>query len=129
MVSFSDLPPLKPKYVEIENVTWISGRDKKAGTVFFPSDFDETLDVEFATNELLDYYGCSIANTRKDDVVIVEMRHAIQVPFFLTFCGVAVRSCIDRLATIVEVGLHCSMVTSLFCSFVGFLALHCDPCN
>ena len=82
MVSFSDLPPLKPKYVEIENVTWISGRDKKAGTVFFPSDFDETLDVEFATNELLDYYGCSIANTRKDDVVIVEMRHAIQVPFF-----------------------------------------------
>ncbi len=35
--------------------------------------------AEFATNELLNYYGCSIANTRKEDSVIVHMRHAIQV--------------------------------------------------
>jgi hypothetical protein len=60
-------------------VSWVSGRDRKAGLLFFPPEFDETLDVEFATNELLGYYGCSIANTRKDDVVVVDMRHAIQV--------------------------------------------------
>jgi hypothetical protein len=53
MVTFDDLPALKPKYVEIEDVSWVSGRDRKAGTVFFPSDFNETLDVEFATNELV----------------------------------------------------------------------------
>ena len=81
MVCFNDLPALKPKFKEIKNITWVSGRSQKAGTVFFPFDFDEKLDVEFATNELLGYYGCSIANTRKDDVVVVDMRHAIQVNF------------------------------------------------
>ena len=53
MVSFDDLPALKPKFTEVKNVSWVSGRDRKAGTVFFPSDFKETLDVEFATNELV----------------------------------------------------------------------------
>ena len=79
MVTFNDLPALKPKYIEVTGMSWVSGRDRKAGFLFFPSTFDETLEVEFATNELLDYYGCSIANTRKDDVVVVDMRHAIQV--------------------------------------------------
>ena len=79
MVSFDDLPPLKPKYIQVKNVTWVSGRNQRPGVIFFPDDFDCHLGVEFATNELLDYYGCSIANTRKDDTVVMEMRHAIQV--------------------------------------------------
>ncbi len=79
MVSFEDLPDLKPKFIEIKNTSWVSGFGRNPGTLIFPEDFDEFLDVEFATNELLSYYGCSIANTRKDDVVVVEMRHAIQV--------------------------------------------------
>ena len=79
MVSFDDLPALKPKFVEIKGVKWISGHDQERGKFIFPADFDEILDVEFATNELLGYYGCSIANTRKDDVVVVDIRHAIQV--------------------------------------------------
>ncbi len=83
MVSFDDLPPLKPKFVEIKNTSWVSGRGDKAGVLFFPPDFDEFLDVEFATNELLGYYGCSIANTRKDDTVVVDMRHAIQVSLLI----------------------------------------------
>jgi hypothetical protein len=53
MVSFDDLPNLKPKFIEVENVAWVSGQDRMAGTLIFPSDFDETLDVEFATNELV----------------------------------------------------------------------------
>ena len=85
MVSFDDLPPLKPKFVEIKNTSWVSGQDRNAGILFFPPDFDGFLDVEFATNELLGYYGCSIANTRKDDVVLVDMRHAIQVSFLKLF--------------------------------------------
>ncbi len=89
MVSFDDLPDLKPKFVEIKNTSWVSGFGRNPGTLVFPEDFDEFLDVEFATNELLSYYGCSIANTRKDDVVVVEMRHAIQVmPMF--FLGKAI---------------------------------------
>ena len=79
MVSFDDLPDLKPKFVEIKNTSWVSGFGRNPGTLVFPKDFDEFLDVEFATNELLSYYGCSIANTRKDDVVVVDIRHAIQV--------------------------------------------------
>ncbi len=81
MVIFDDLLPLKPKFVEIKNISWVSGHDKNPGTIFFPSDFDEYLDVEFATNELLNYYGCSIGNTRKSDIVILDIRHAIQVIF------------------------------------------------
>ncbi len=83
MVSFDDLPALKPQFVEIKNTSWVSGSGREPGLIFFPEDFDEFLVVEFATNELLNYYGCSIANTRKDDTVIVDMRHAIQVSLVL----------------------------------------------
>jgi len=61
----------------------MSGCDEQAGTLSFPSEFDQFLEVEFATNELLGYYGCSIANTRKDDMVVADMRHAIQVSLLL----------------------------------------------
>ncbi len=78
MVNFDDLPDLKPRFVEIKNISWVSGSGRQPGMLIFPDNFDGFLDVEFATNELLNYYGCSIANTRKDDTVIVDMRHAIQ---------------------------------------------------
>ncbi len=80
LVKFDDLPTPKPRYTEIHDVTWVSGKGGKAGKLSFPPDFDGILEAEFATNELLNYYGCSIANTRRDDTIIVDMRHAIQVP-------------------------------------------------
>ncbi len=79
IVNFNDLPVLKPRYTEIRDVSWVSGKAGKAGKLSFPLDFDGILEAEFATNELLNYYGCSIANTRKEDSVVVHMRHAIQV--------------------------------------------------
>jgi hypothetical protein len=83
MVSFDGLPALKPKFTEIKNTSWMSGCDEQAGTLSFPPDFDRFLEVEFATNELLDYYGCSIANTKKDDMLVADMRHAIQVSLLI----------------------------------------------
>lgn len=64
LADFQDLPELKPRYTEIRNVVWKSGSKNIAGTIDFPASFDGLLEVEFATNELLEYYGCSIANTR-----------------------------------------------------------------
>ena len=79
LVKFDDLPTLKPRYTEIHDVSWVSGKGGKAGKLSFPPDFDGILEAEFATNELLNYYGCSIANTRNADSVVLHMRHAIQV--------------------------------------------------
>ncbi len=70
MVSFVDLPTLKPKFIEMKNVAWVSGEDRMAGKIIFPSDFDETLDVEFATNELVSmlfifFIYCKLCSNKK----------------------------------------------------------------
>jgi hypothetical protein len=70
MVSFVDLSTLKPNFIEMKNVAWVSSEDRMAGKIIFPSDFDETLDVEFATNELVSmlfifFIYCKLCSNKK----------------------------------------------------------------
>jgi len=70
MVSFVDLSTLKPNFIEMKNVAWVSSEVRMAGKIIFPSDFDETLDVEFATNELVSllfifFIYCKLCSNKK----------------------------------------------------------------
>ena len=77
--SFDDLPVI-PRYTEIKGVKWVSDKITGRGTLNFPSNFDvlKKLAVEVGTNEFVSYYGCTIANTRDKDEILLSMRHAIQ---------------------------------------------------
>lgn len=79
LACFNDLPPLEPKKVVIKGVKWIeSSIPGKSGRAIFPSDFDPVLPVEFATNELLAYYGSSLASSSHQQKICLLYRHGIQ---------------------------------------------------
>ena len=62
MVSFGDLPALKPQYAEVSGVKWVTSQSKgQSGSLIFPESFSGEVPVQFATSELLSYYGVTIA--------------------------------------------------------------------
>ena len=77
---FSDIPVLKPRYTEVRGVKWVTNKETGKGSLQFPPDFDvlSNIEVELGTSEFVSYYGCCITNTRQDDEVTLEMRHAIE---------------------------------------------------
>ena len=77
--NFGDLPDVVPRYTEIQGVQWIPNDETGKGVLKFPSDYDTSkkIAMEVGTNEYVSYYGCTITNTRQQDVTL-HMRHAIQ---------------------------------------------------
>ena len=62
MVSFEDLPALKPQYAEVSGVKWITSLSAgQSGRLIFPQSFSGEVPVQFATSELLTYYDVTIA--------------------------------------------------------------------
>ena len=76
---FSDLPDVVPRYTEIRDVQWISNNNTGKGFLRFPSDYNTSMkiEIEVGTNAFVSYYGCTITNTRHQEVTL-HMRHAIQ---------------------------------------------------
>ncbi|KAK3086294.1 hypothetical protein FSP39_016414 [Pinctada imbricata] len=78
LACFSDLPPLIPKHTVVKGIQWQSSTEKgKSGKIIFPKDFDGKIVTDFATNELLRYYGCSFADSRQEKISLLY-RHGIQ---------------------------------------------------
>ncbi|KAK3086147.1 hypothetical protein FSP39_014296 [Pinctada imbricata] len=78
LACFSDLPPLIPKHTAVKNVLWQTNNKKgKSGKIIFPKDFDGKIATDFATNELLRYYGCSFADSKQEKISLLY-RHGIQ---------------------------------------------------
>ena len=62
MVLFKDLPALKPQYAEVSGVKWLTSESAgQSGRLEFPGSFSGNVPVQFATRELLSYYGVTIA--------------------------------------------------------------------
>ena len=77
LACYTDLPPITPRYAEIENVCWIKSPPKGHGKVIFPPSFDGHLPVDIATTEHLRYYGASLADSTQVEVSLM-CRHGIQ---------------------------------------------------
>ena len=78
MVKFRDLPELKPQYVEVVGMRWMSSElAGRSGSLLFPESFSGVMPVQFATNELLSYFGVIIADSNNQEVSLA-LRHAIQ---------------------------------------------------
>ena len=77
LACFSDLPPIEPNYVVVDNVIWLKGTANCSGKAIFPSNFDAVLPIDIATTEHLRYYGASLADNAQVEVSLVY-RHGIQ---------------------------------------------------
>lgn len=78
LANFNDLPKLLPKMTVVKGVSWESSNiPNTSGNLVFPSDFNGSIEVEIATNELLAYYQCSFAD-RNSSMVYLPFRHAVQ---------------------------------------------------
>ena len=71
LVYFKDLPSIIPKHAVVKGVTWEkSNTEGRSGWAIFPEGFDGKVPTESATNELLQYYGASIADGNETEVYI-----------------------------------------------------------
>ena len=78
LVNFRDLPALKPEYVEITGIRWVTSElTSQSGSLFFPESFLGEVPVQFATNELLSYFDVTIAESN-DNEISLALRHVIQ---------------------------------------------------
>ena len=76
LVDFSDLPVLKPEYIEVPGMRWTRS-EGQSGRLLFPKSFSGEVPVQFATNELLSYFGVTIAESN-DHEISLALRHVIQ---------------------------------------------------
>lgn len=81
MAQFSDddLKDVEPSHTLVDGVNWISPKESEAhGTLVFPPDFDEEIQVDIATNQNLAFYGCCIADKSQEKIVTLLYRHGTQ---------------------------------------------------
>lgn len=77
LACFSDLPPITPRHIVVNDFKWIHAESGGHGKAIFPPEFSGTLPVEIATTEHLRYYGASLADSTQVQVSLMY-RHGIQ---------------------------------------------------
>ena len=83
MVQYKDLPELKPQYAEIAGVKWSkSERLCQSGSLIFPESFSGLVPMQFATRELLSYYGVTIAGESVNKQISIVRALVVTRPSF-----------------------------------------------
>jgi len=77
LVSFDDLPPIKPVSTIVDGVKWIEGGEGKPSKLIFPDNFNGEIETDIATSETLKYYGAFLAETSAKNFSLDE-RHVLQ---------------------------------------------------
>merc|ERR1712025_573216 len=78
LVSFDDLPDIKPAMTVVTDVLWMNGSGPGSpGRLIFPDDFDGRIESDIATSETLAHYGACIGESSEANLTL-ESRHVLQ---------------------------------------------------